>query len=142
MIPQAPFAAHAAANADAAAWCAEVKGVTHSEICAVPAERLVTERELLGPLPPLRAATGKLVTRKVDRLSCLRFASARYSVPVRLIGEHVRLPTDDGRLLVSMTAAGEVVAEHIVARDLSRLLLKCPRSPVNVHLDQLPRYMI
>ena len=45
----------------------------HSEICAVPAERLVIERELLGPLPSLRASTGKLVTRKVDRLSCVRF---------------------------------------------------------------------
>jgi transposase len=112
MVPQAPFGDLAAANAAAAAWCAEVNGVAHSEICAVPAERLVIERELLGPLPSLRAATGRLVTRKVDRLSCVRFASARYSVPVRLIGEQVGLRTDDGRLLVIMTAAGEVVAEH------------------------------
>ena len=52
--------------------------------------------------------------RKVDRLSCVRFASARYSVPVRLIGESVSLRTDDGRLLVIMTAAGEVVAEHVL----------------------------
>jgi hypothetical protein len=54
------------------------------------------------------------VARKVDRLSCVRFASARYSVPVRLIGESVRLRTDDGRLLTIMTAAGEVVAEHFL----------------------------
>jgi transposase len=114
MVPQAPFGDLAAANAAAAAWCAEVNGAVHSEICAVPAERLVTERELLGPLPSLRAATGKLVTRKVDRLSCVRFGSARYSVPVRLIGEQVRLRTDDGRLLVIMTAAGEVAAEHVL----------------------------
>jgi hypothetical protein len=114
MIPQAPFGDLAAANAAAAAWCAEVNAAVHSEICAVPAERLVTERELLGPLPSLRAATGKLVIRKVDRLSCVRFGSARYSVPVRLIGEQVGLRTDDGRLLVIMTAAGEVVAEHVL----------------------------
>ena len=86
----------------------------HSEICAVPAERLVIERELLAGLPSLRAATGGLVTRKVDRLSCVRFASARYSVPVRLIGAEVRLRTDDGRLLVIMTGAGQVVAEHFL----------------------------
>ena len=86
----------------------------HSEICAVPAERLVTERELLGPLPSLRASTGRLVTRKVDRLSCVRFGSARYSVPVRLIGEQVGLRTDDGRLLAIMTGAGDVVAEHVL----------------------------
>ena len=84
----------------------------HSEICAVPAERLLTERELLAPLPSLRASIGKTATRKVDRLSCVRFGSARYSVPVRLIGAEVRLRTDDGRLLVILTAAGQVVAEH------------------------------
>ena len=44
----------------------------------------------------------------------MRFASARYSVPVRLIGETVKLRTDDGRLLVIMTCAGEVVAEHFL----------------------------
>ena len=82
--------------------------------CAVPAERLVIERELLAPLPSLRASIGKLVTRKVDRLSCVRFASARYSVPARLIGTEVGLRTGDGRLLVIVTATGEVVAEHIL----------------------------
>src|SRR5213075_552643 len=63
MVPQAPFADLAAANAAAAAWCAEVNGTVHSEICQVPAERLVIERELLAPLPSLRAAIGKLVMR-------------------------------------------------------------------------------
>ena len=36
MVPQPPFGDLAAANAQAAAWCAEVNGVIHSEICAVP----------------------------------------------------------------------------------------------------------
>ena len=96
MIPQAPFGDLAAANTAAAAWCTEVNAAVHSEICAVPAERLVTERELLAPLPSLRPSIGRLVTRKVDRLSCVRFGSARYSVPVRLIGQQVGLRTDDG----------------------------------------------
>ena len=114
MVPQAPFGDLAAANAAAAAWCAEVNAAVHSEICAVPAEQLVIERELLAPLPSLRASIGRHVLRKVDRLSCVRFGSARYSVPVRLIGESVGLRTDDGRLLVIMTAAGQVVAEHVL----------------------------
>ena len=59
---------------------------------AVPDDRLVTEREVLRPLPSLRLEIGPPpVTRKVDRLSCVRFASARYSVPTRLIGTTVRL---------------------------------------------------
>ena len=114
IVPQAPFTGLAAANTAAKSWCAEVNGVAHSEICAVPAERLVTERELLAALPSLRASTGRLVTRKVDRLSCVRFGSARYSVPVALIGTQVGLRTDDGRLLVIMTGTGAVVAEHVL----------------------------
>src|SRR5437868_10409364 len=99
MVPQAPFRDLAAADAAAAEWCAEVNGAVHSEICAVPAGQLVIERELLAPLPSLRASIGRQVTRKVDRLSCVRFASARCSVPVRLIGQGAGLRTGDGRLL-------------------------------------------
>jgi Mu transposase-like protein len=113
MIPQAPFTGMTAANAAAIAWCAEVNGVAHSEICAVPAERLESERELLGPLPSLRPAIGRPgVTRKVDRLSCIRFGSARYSVPVRLIGQQAAVAESGGRLLITDPATGEVIAGH------------------------------
>lgn len=41
----------------------------HSEICAIPADRLVTERELLAPLPSLRPEFGaQPTTRKVHKL--------------------------------------------------------------------------
>ena len=109
-----PFADVAVANAAAVGWCAEVNAAVHSEICAVPAERLVIEHGLLAPLPSLRPSIGRQVNRKVDRLSCVRFASARYSVPVRFIGEQVRLRVDDDRSVVIIAGAGEgeVVAEH------------------------------
>jgi transposase len=105
-----------AANIAAQAWCAEVNALVHSEICAVPDERLATERPLLGPLPSLRLQIGApSVTRKVDRLSCIRYASARYSVPTRLIGATVRIVVDHGALLVVESATGEIVAEHELA---------------------------
>ena len=81
-------------------------------IAAVPVERLAMERDMLAPLPSLRASIGRLVARKVDRLSCVRFASARYSVPTRLIGAQVGIHTEDGRVLVIVAPTGEVVAEH------------------------------
>ncbi len=111
-----PFGDLAAANTAAAAWCAQVNTVVHSEICAVPVERLVIERELLGTLPSLRASIGRSVTRKVDRLGCVRFGSARYSVPVRLIGTQVRLRVDHDRSLIILAGPGEgeVVAEHVL----------------------------
>jgi hypothetical protein len=101
-----------AANAAAAAWCTQVNGVVHSEICAVPAERLRVEQELLATLPSLRPSLGRSVTRKVDRLSCVRFASARYSVPTRLIGTQVTLRVEADRSLAIMTT--DAVRGHVV----------------------------
>jgi transposase len=111
-----PFTDLGAANTAAATWCVEVNAVMHSEICAVPAERLIIERELLAALPSLRASIGRSVTRKVDRLACVRFGSARYSVPVRFIGEQVRLHVGADRTLSIMAGRGEgeMVAEHLL----------------------------
>jgi len=102
-------------NVRAFAWCEEVNAATHSEICAVPDQRLASERELLGTLPSLRLAVGpKPISRKVDKLSCIRFGSARYSVPNRLIGTSVTVLVDerDRLLRVLEPITGEVHAEH------------------------------
>ena len=94
MVPQLPFADLWAANDAAEVWCGEVNAAMHSEICAVPLQRLARERELLRPLPSLRPEIGvKVISRKVDKLSCIRFGSARYSVPCRLIGHQVTITT-------------------------------------------------
>lgn len=101
------------ANAAAIAWCAEVNAAAHSEICAIPNQRLITERELLQPLPSLRLQIGTpSVLRKVDRLSCIRYGSARYSVPTRLIGSTVAVVVDHGAIVLLEPATGVVVAEH------------------------------
>jgi len=42
----------------------------------------------------------------------VRFGSARYSVPTRLIGHTVQLRNRGGRLLVVETPTGEIVADH------------------------------
>ena len=102
-----------AANVAARAWCLEVNAAVHSEICAVPDERLLTERELLQPLPSLQLRIGApSVIRKVDRLSCVRYASARYSVPMRLIGASVAVVLDHGAVCIVESATGMIVAEH------------------------------
>jgi hypothetical protein len=113
MIPEALTVSDlASANQKAKLWCDEVNGVVHSEISAIPAERLATERELFSDLPSLRAAIGKTVTRKVDKLSCVRFGSARYSVPNDHIGKEVSLRVKDG--VVQVVFLGEIAAEHLV----------------------------
>jgi hypothetical protein len=101
------------ANQAAGAWCAEVNAAVHSEICAVPAGRLEQERALLGPLPSLRCEIGaKPVSRKVDKLSCVRFGSARYSVPSRLIGSTVLLRVTGKQVQVLEPFTGELAAGH------------------------------
>lgn len=112
VIPASPFTDLAVANTAAESWCAEVNTVVHSETCAVPAERLERERELFGPLPSLRPRLGRACFRKVDKLSCVRFGSARYSVPTRLIGSQVELLADGGQLRIVVPLTGELVAEH------------------------------
>lgn len=112
IVPQAPFADLASANVAARQWCAEVNAAVHSEIAAVPAERLIIERPLFASLPSLRPTIGRAVERKVDKLSCVRFGSARYSVPNRLIGRAVEVQAADGA--VRIVHLGEIVAEHVL----------------------------
>jgi hypothetical protein len=98
------------ANRAAGDWCGEVNAQQHSEIFAVPAVRLESERPLLSPLPSLRPRIGRVTVRKVDKLSTVRFGSARYSVPVALIGRQVELQAADGEIRV--VDGDEIVAVH------------------------------
>jgi transposase len=103
-------------NAAAVAWCAEVNAAMHSEICAVPDQRLGEERRVLKALPSLRLEIGVgSVRRKVDRLSCIRYSSARYSVPTRLVGATVAVVVDHGALIILEPQTGVIVAEHELA---------------------------
>lgn len=116
MIPLGALAGRvelAAGNEDAAAWCAQVNSTRHSEICAVPAERLAqVELALLAALPSLRPSLGRRELRKVDKLSCVRFGSARYSVPNRLLGRQVQLVAGSSVVTIVNPSTGEVLAEH------------------------------
>jgi hypothetical protein len=98
-------------NLAAAAWCLEVNGVAHSETCAVPADRLDIERPLLRALPTLRPRIGRVELRTVDKLSTIRVASVRYSVPSRLVGRRVEAVTFDAQVRI-YALDGELVAEH------------------------------
>jgi transposase len=97
-------------NAAAVEWCAEVNAQLHSEIQAVPEQRLAVERDVLRVLPSLRPAMRRGVTRKVDKLATVRIGSARYSVPHTLRGQHVDVTTVDDR--IEVWHQDGLVAEH------------------------------
>jgi transposase len=113
VVPAGGWPDLAAANAAAAAWCAEANGRIHSEIAAVPADRLVTERALLRPLPALRPALMPTAVRTVDRLRTVRYGSARYSVPGAFIGRRVEVAVSAGELVIRH--AGSEIARHPLA---------------------------
>ncbi len=79
----------------------------------MPDERLVEERTVLKALPSLRLEIGAgSVRRKATSLSCIRYGSARYSVPQRLVGATVAAVVDHGALILLEPATGVIVAEH------------------------------
>jgi Mu transposase-like protein len=82
----------------------------HSETKRPPVELLERERPLLRSLPAPRPAVACGEGRKVDRLATVRFASARYSVPHRLVGETVEVQATDRELTV--LHEGVPVAHH------------------------------
>jgi len=98
--PDGGWPDEATATAAAVRWCAEVNGRVHSEIAAVPAERLGTERGVLRPVPSLRPPLRDGVPRKVDRTGMVRFGAARYAVPSALGGEVLQVRAEDGAVVI------------------------------------------
>ena len=84
----------------------------HSEIAAVPAERLAEERRLLGVLPSLRlriaragVPQGRPAVLRAVRLGPLLGADLRDRHQVEIL-------TDDGRVPILTPVTGEILAEH------------------------------
>jgi transposase len=110
LVPPEGFGSLDEANEAGREWCARVNAEPHSETRRAPDELLERERSLLRPLPPSRPPLACGEPRKVDRLATIRFASARYSVPHRLVGETVEALASDRELIV--THRGVPVAQH------------------------------
>ena len=110
LIPYEGFGSLDEANVAGAEWCREVNAEVHYETRARPAERLEVERPLFRALPAARPAVACGEQRKVDRLATVRFCSARYSVPHRLVGETVTVQASDRDVVIMF--GGVAVAVH------------------------------
>jgi transposase len=86
-------------------FCEVVNGRVHRETCAVPAQRLETERTRLHRLPdaPHTAALG--TTRVVNTDQTIRFGNVRYSTPPGLVGAEVWVRADGEELVVTADLA-------------------------------------
>jgi transposase len=98
-------------NRRALAWCEEAATRVCVSTGVAPAARLSEERQCLGALPAIDFDCRAVETRRVLREAVVAYERNRYSVPARLVGQHVTLKPDfDGTLHVFADA--EEVAVH------------------------------
>ena len=97
------------------AFCAQLNTRRHRETSAIPAERLIVEREHLHMLPSAPYAVALGETRLVNTDQTVRFGSVRYSTPPGLVGTEVWV-----------RAAGD---ELVIVADLNSLALRPDWAP-------------
>jgi hypothetical protein len=79
------------------------------------------------------------VIRKVDRLSCVWHASARYSVPTRLIETSIAVVVDHGAVCLVEPSTGMIVAEHELAAPGTASILDDPYDGPRPQPSRRPR---
>ena len=103
----------AAANAAGRLWCVEVNAAVHSEIAAVPAERLVTERALLRSVA-VAASPDRQARDPQGRPALLRPVRVRPLLGARPATSADRSRSASPTGVVQVVLLGAVIAEHPV----------------------------
>jgi transposase len=102
-------------NALAGPWLAKVHSRPHRTTGEPPRQRLDTEQELLGALPPFRFDTSYIESRRVHvAVPRIEFSGVFYSVPTRCLGQKVEVRREVDSDTVEIRWAGETVARHRV----------------------------
>lgn len=106
------FASFAALEGHLAAWCARVDGRVHKTTHERPSERFDSaERQALRPLPSQPLPTReRRIRRRVTGDSVVEIDTVRYSVPYRLVRDHVEILVTEQRVRIFHGIA--LVADH------------------------------
>ena len=104
-------------NRRAEGWLdANVHQVESPSTGARPAQRLITERRFLSPLPAQRFDTDYIETRRVHNiLPFVTIDDVRYSVPPKTLGQLVEVRRAVGSERFEVRWAGQLVAAHNTA---------------------------
>ncbi len=92
-------------------WSENANNRVHRTTRAVPAERLVLERERMRPLPPIPDLDRRFVTR-VSQQPYLRFDRNDYSLDPRLAGRRVEVRISQRQIIAVALDTGEVACRH------------------------------
>ena len=93
------------------AWCEKANGRVHRTTREVPAERLVSEREVMRSLPPIPDVDRRFVTR-VSQQPYLRFDRNDYSLDPRLAGRRVEVRVSQREVTAVALDTGELACRH------------------------------
>lgn len=110
-LPGRRFANELDFQAQLDAWCEKANGRIHRTIRAVPAERLIAERERMRPLPLLTEIDRRFVWR-VPQQPYLRFDRNDYSLDPRFAGRRVEVRVSQREVMAMVLDTGEVACRH------------------------------
>jgi transposase len=92
-------------------WCEKANGRLHRTIKAIPAERLVLERERMRPLGSVPDVDRRFVSR-VPQQPYLRFDRNDYSIDPRFAGRRVEVRVSQREITAAVLDSGEVACRH------------------------------
>lgn len=109
-LPGRTFTAPVDFQAQLTDWLVLANQRTHRTTRTRPVDAMATERETMGPLPPVDPVIGHRITTRLPRDYYVTAAGAAYSVHPGAIGRLVEVVVD--LHTVTVTCAGRTVAAH------------------------------
>jgi transposase len=94
------------------AWCERVNGRVHRTLRAVPAQRLIEERERMRPLAPARPDTDHRLVLRVAQQPYLRVDRNDYSVDPVFAGRRVEARISQTEVTAVVLDSGELACRH------------------------------
>jgi hypothetical protein len=93
-------------------WCEKANARVHRTIRAVPAERLVQERERMRPLPERLPDVDRRFVIRVPQQPYVRFDRNDYSLDPRFAGRRVEVRVSQRELTAVVLDTGELACRH------------------------------
>jgi hypothetical protein len=93
-------------------WCDRVNRRVHRTIRAVPAERLVIERERMRPLPARLPDTDRRLVVRVPQQPYVRVDRNDYSIDPVFAGHRVELRVSQSEVIAAVLDTGELACRH------------------------------
>jgi Mu transposase-like protein len=93
-------------------WCDRVNERVHRTVRAVPADRLIEERERMRPLPQVLPDTDRRVVVRVPQQPFLRIDRNDYSIDPAFAGRRVEVGVSQREVTAVVLDTGEIACCH------------------------------